>query len=204
LGVGERAGQAVESSDGRRARGRHGGASGRSQRRWRLLWGESPTGARPASGSMAGPAVNPERGHSLPFPSGWRTRRHEPSAGEQGCNTVVSEVGHADASQAAAVRATLPLVARRRRPRRWRSGCSRTGAASDPQAPWLDESVDHSDAGNAESRIAFGRADRSRLPQAEHPRRQRIPDEMALLLRYRPHQGILADAPASRSSVGKA
>ena len=50
---------------------------------------------------------------SLPFPSGWRTRRHEPSAGEQGRNTAVSEVVHADASQAAAVRAARPPASRR-------------------------------------------------------------------------------------------
>ena len=33
----------------------------------------------PCRGSMAGQAVNPERGHSLPFPSGWRSRRDEPA-----------------------------------------------------------------------------------------------------------------------------
>ena len=74
----------------------------------------SPTASAPATpgvtlvlglGSMACQAVNPERGHSLLFRSGWRTRGHEPSAGEQGRNTVVSEVGHADVSQTAAIRA---------------------------------------------------------------------------------------------------
>jgi hypothetical protein len=96
----------------------------------------------PCRGSMAGQAVNPVRGHSLPFPSGWRTRRYEPSAGEQGRNTVVSAVGHAEAARLQRLERRALLTARRGRPCRWRSGCSRTGVTSDPRPrDWMNRSI---------------------------------------------------------------
>jgi hypothetical protein len=127
------AGLATECGGGR-ARGRHGVASGRSH--WhsrRLMWLGSPASRRPAQGSMACQAVNPESVHSLPLPPGWQSMWHETRVGRQGRTTAVSEGCQRIGSTRHRPERRGP---QRRRPCRWRS-LSPSGRDERPCTQWV-------------------------------------------------------------------